>query len=39
MAIISRKSAGAYLNKCTTCHAQWVSEDDDGGPEARLHKH
>lgn len=39
MATIARKSMGAYLCRCTTCGANWVSADSDGGEEAKKHKH
>ena len=39
MAIIARKSRGAYLCRCTTCGKEWVSDDEKGGEEGKQHKH
>lgn len=39
MAIISRKVMGTYQHRCTTCNHQWVSVEEDGGKEAKRHKH
>lgn len=36
-AIISRKSMGSYLHKCSGCKEQWVSSDEKGGEEAKKH--
>lgn len=39
MAVIARKVMGTYYCRCTTCGAEWISEDPKGGPKGEGHKH